>query len=343
MHSSIWTLLAFASQAVQAAPTPVVRSASLPLPAHTIWQLHDNPPTSWLENIAVRQNGDLLVTMLSPNASIFHIQEPLSGSPQSSIISVPNATGLLGIAETTPDVFAVTGGIFNGVAVPVAGSMAVWEVDFTGSEPTVRVAAQLANAGIVNGLAFIPGSSPPAVLVADSALSLVWRVDLTTGEYEVAAEVPEMKGSANASTPLGVNGLKTRDGDLYFSNTNLASIFRLPLDERGVVPQDAQAVRVAKLDATFMDDFLIDEEGKIWAATNQGNTVVVAEKDTGSVVVAGTATTLTVAGDTSLALGRTEDAKNIVYVATGGTVTTPVNGTVSEPGKVVAIDRTNFI
>ncbi|KAI1351855.1 hypothetical protein F5Y01DRAFT_281342 [Xylaria sp. FL0043] len=342
MYPSIWALLAFASTTTLATPTPAVHATKLPLPAHTIFQLSDNPPTSWFENIAARQNGDLLVTMLSPNASVYSIQQPLSGSPKSSIINIENATGLLGITETAPDVFAVVGGLFGDLAVPVPGSMSVWEVDVTGSEPKTRLIANVPEAGIFNGAATVSSCSSSAVLVADNALNLVWRIDLKTGEYETAAEVPEMKGVANASVPLGVNGLKIRGEYLYFSNSNLASIFRLPIDERGVAAQEAKAELVAKLDVPFMDDFLIDEEGKYWGATNSGNTVVVAKEGTGSVVVAGKATELTVAGVTALALGRTEKDKNIVYAVTGATITSPVNGTVSESAKVVAIDRAGF-
>ncbi|KAI1422123.1 hypothetical protein F5Y12DRAFT_717751 [Xylaria sp. FL1777] len=343
MYPSKLAFLAFACKAILAFPTPATDTASLPLPARTIFQLDDSPPKSWFENIALRRNGDLLVTMLSPNASIYSIQEPLSGSPKASIINIANATGLLGITETAPDVFAVAGGLFGtGIAVPVPGSMGIWEVDFRGPEPTTRLVTKIAEAGILNGVASVPSCPSSAILVADNELSLIWRVDLKTGEYETAAEVPEMKGLSNATVPLGVNGVKTRGEYLYFSNSNLASIFRLPIDKRGVAAKDAKAERVAKLDTGFVDDFVIDEEGKYWGATNSGNTVVVAKRGSGSIVVAGKSTELTVAGDTALGLGRTEADKNIVYVVTGGTVTSPVNGTVSESAKVVAIDRTGF-
>ncbi|RWA03916.1 hypothetical protein EKO27_g11188 [Xylaria grammica] len=379
MHFPTLTLLAFACKTALAVPTPS-RAAELPLPARTIFQLNETVPDTWFENIALRQNGDLLVTMLQPSASIYSIQQPLSGSPKASIINIDNANGLLGIVETAPDVFAVVAGIFSAPAVrkylvplttsrdlfrekralaqreyhlellllilhvlAVNGTMAVWEVDLRGPEPTTRLITKMPEAGILNGVALVPGCSPPAILVADTAISRVWRVDITTGEYETAAEIPEMLPAPNATLPLGVNGVKTRGEYLYFSNSNLASIFRLPIDKRGVAARDAEAELVAKVDADIIDDFLIDEEGKYWVATNFQNTVVVAETGSSGVVVAGATTQLTVAGDTALALGRgTKEDKNIVYAVTGGTLNRPVNGTVSEPAKVVAIDRTGF-
>jgi hypothetical protein len=49
---------------------------SLPLPARTVAQL-DAVPT-WLENIAVRPNGDLLVTQLAPLPVLLTVKSPTS-------------------------------------------------------------------------------------------------------------------------------------------------------------------------------------------------------------------------------------------------------------------------
>lgn len=117
MHASVLTLLAIASKLAFALPAPVEQTAALPLPARTVFQLDGTLPATWFENIAVRRNGDLLVTMLAPNASIYSIPQPLSGSSQASIINFEDANGLVGIAELVPDVFIVAGGQFNGLAV----------------------------------------------------------------------------------------------------------------------------------------------------------------------------------------------------------------------------------
>jgi len=326
------------------------RAASLPLPAQTIFQLDGSVvPDSWFENLAIRQNGDLLVTMSQPYASIYAIHEPLSGSPTASIINIDNANGTIGIFETSPDVFAVAAGLYSSLAVPVPGTLALWEVDLRGSEPATRLIVNMPDAGGLNGVTGIKGNEPSTtILVADYGLALVWRVDVKTGEYEVAAKVPEMEPLPNATIPLGVNGLKTsRDGGyLYFSNSNLASIFRLAIDERGIARKGARAELVARFEADDIDDFAIDDEtGDFWACTNFQDTVAVARfgSTTPGVVVAGSPADLTVAGDTALALGgRTESDKDIVYVVTGGALARPVNGTVTEPAKVVAINRRGF-
>ncbi|KAK5632487.1 hypothetical protein RRF57_008201 [Xylaria bambusicola] len=342
MYASILTLVALATKAASALPAPTEQTAGVPLPAHTIFQLDGTLPNSWFENLAVRRNGDLLVTMLMPNASIYSISEPLSGSPKASITNIDGANGLLGIAEISPDVFIVAGGQLGSNGEPVLGSMGLWEVDFRKEEPTTRLVAKIPEAGIFNGLTTISSCSS-AVLVADTGISRVWRVDTMTGEYETAAEVPEMLPLANITTALGVNGVKVRGGYLYFDNTDRASIFRLPIDKRGMAVKGAETELLTKLThGNMIDDFLIDEEGRFWVATNSGNTVEVADGDSPSVVVVGSPSELTVAGDTALALGRTKADKNIVYVVTSGALAHPVNGTLTEPAKVVAIDRTGF-
>ncbi|KAI0395712.1 hypothetical protein F5Y17DRAFT_465616 [Xylariaceae sp. FL0594] len=325
----------------------------LPLPARTVFQLDDSIPGSWFENIAIRHNGDLLVTMLNPSASIYHIKDPLSSSTSvsASVISLDPAlaNGTLGIYETRPDVFVVAAALYSAFVVPVPGSFALWEIDLVSG--TTRLIAKMPEAVSLNGVTGIRGSS--VVLVADYGLGLVWRVDVQTGAYEVAAKVPEMDPLPGAKLQLGVNGLKTRRArsgyyyDLYFSNSNRASIYRLAIDASGFQRPGARAELVARFEADNIDDFDIDDAtGDFWACTNFQNTVVVAKARSAAAVgavVVGSPTELTVAGDTALALGgETKWDRDIVYVVTGGAQGRPVNGTVTEPAKVVAVDRRGF-
>lgn len=112
--------------------------------------------------------------------------------------------------------------------------MAVWEINLKGLKPTTRLVTKIPEAAILNGITTVSDCSSSYVLIADSGLSRVWRVDVKTGQYETAAEVPEMQFIANATLKIGVNGVKTHDGQLYFSNSNYASIYRLPIDKNGV-------------------------------------------------------------------------------------------------------------
>lgn len=86
-------------------------NVNLPLPARTVAQL-DTVPT-WLENIAIRANGDLLVTQLAPAPVLYTVKNPSSKHAVLEPIyqwHEPNVTILLGIIETFPDTFAIIAG-----------------------------------------------------------------------------------------------------------------------------------------------------------------------------------------------------------------------------------------
>lgn len=75
-----------------------------PLAVRNITQF---PNPTFVENIAIRSNGQALVTLLS-TPELFLV-DPDHGDPQ-LIHQFPCATGLLGIAEIEDDVFAVVAG-----------------------------------------------------------------------------------------------------------------------------------------------------------------------------------------------------------------------------------------
>src|SRR2546429_191408 len=70
-----------------------------------VWQF---PNSTWIENLAVRPNGNLLVTIL--NTPELYQVDPLDPREPALIHKFPRALGLLGIAEVDHDVFAVIAG-----------------------------------------------------------------------------------------------------------------------------------------------------------------------------------------------------------------------------------------
>ncbi|KAK8140452.1 hypothetical protein PG984_000518 [Apiospora sp. TS-2023a] len=321
-----------------AATTPTGRGGSLPLPHRDVYQFSD--PTTWIENIAVRPNGDLLVTILLPAAQLYLIQRPYSDEPSVSLVHdfSGQVQGLLGIAETRPDTFLLTGSRTNLTAQPNAS--AVFEVDFnnaahsiTASIPSTRPVANLTEAMVLNGAAALPdcGRGHDILLVADSLLGQVFRVDAATGHYDVAIKVPEMQGNPPAVS-TGINGVKVHQGYLYFSNSVTLSIYRIKLTTDGSAANGAQVETVATVRGeVFLDDFAFGADGTIWAASNKGNTTYAISPDGKKVVpVLGGAGSDVVKGDTAAAFGRTERDRHVLYITT------------SMPGKVVAVDTSGY-
>ncbi|KAF7539690.1 hypothetical protein G7054_g1975 [Neopestalotiopsis clavispora] len=273
---------------------------------------------SWAENIAVRPNGNLLVTLLSPLPQLWQIAEPWTDEPVATLVHTFPAdqqlNGLVGIAETAPDVFVAAG-----INMTTPSLSSAWEVTFEtsddGSESVVT-----------------------PVLIADSIAGVVFRVDTQTGNVTTAAKVPEMAplGNITSDKNIGINGIKIRDGYLYFDNSYAATLYRVKIDGTGFVAADAVVETVAVIsEESFLDDFVFDSRGDVYIASNHGSTVRKVDVTTSnSVVVAGAAGQQTVLGDTAAAFGRTDQDRDVLYVTTSGfNVKTPI-----EPGKVVAIN-----
>ncbi|KAK8042038.1 quinoprotein amine dehydrogenase beta chain-like protein [Apiospora rasikravindrae] len=313
-------------------PTAQASASSLPLPYREVYQFSNS--STYIENIAVRQNGDLLATLLSPAAHLYLIQDPHSDSPSASLVHSVDGEGegLLGIAETKPDTFLVVESSLAGLP----NASAVFEVNFNNNNaqatPSTRLVANLTEALVLNGAAALPGCDHDVVLVADSFLGQVFRVDTRTGHYDVPIKVPEMKGNPNSNTSVGVNGVKVRNGYLYFSNSFTVSIYRLKITQDGSPAEGATVETVATVQGeTFLDDFAIGADGTIWAASNRGNTTYAISPDGKTVVpVLGSANSMVVKGDTAAAFGRTELDRHVLYVTT------------SRPGKVVAVDTSKY-
>jgi hypothetical protein len=326
---------------------------TLPLPARTVAQLSTLP--TWLENIAARPNGDLLVTQLSPSPILHTIKNPSSGNATLESIyqfHADNVTDLLGITETTPDTYIIIAGNATANATGYAGTFSVWQADFATANmyiPTVRKLANIPQAKLLNGAISLP-SDPSIVIIADSQYGLLFRFDTKTGVSEIIADRPELKAypqQHNATVGFGVNGVKIRGKWLYFSNSDLVSIYRIPITSTGYIPHKSEAAveLYASLTAVadFVDDFTFKADGTLWAVSNYGNTLIAVSAGGKKVqVVAGGKGLLTLAGGTAAAFGRTKEDREVVYVSTAGGLGRPVNGSVVEAGKVAGIDTRGY-
>ncbi len=329
------------SRLVVALAPMAAATSVLPLPNRLVWQF---PQDTWIENIAIRPNGNLLLTSLAPQASLYEVSDPAGASPSvAQLFSIGGVGSLLGIAETSHDVFAVVGGNFSLTAGGIKGTFGLWSVDFNGNNtgkrrsPAPKLITALPDATLLNGATTLP-QRRSTVLIADSTLGRVWRVDTATGTVDVAVQVREMSsGSAN---PVGINGLHVRDGHLWWTNYAQVSLFRIRITDDGLPAPGAQAEKMAQLPSSFADDFIFGpaDHDVAWVATDGNNTVLAVKADGDTAVVAGTQNSATVAYATACAFGRTRRDDRILYVSTGaGGVGEAVVG-----GKVQAIDTSGF-
>ncbi|KAH8592544.1 hypothetical protein B0O99DRAFT_630027 [Bisporella sp. PMI_857] len=305
---------------------PDSNSTALPLLTHLV---HQFPIGSWVENVAVRSSGELLLTMLT-TPELYSLSPSKPSSPE-LVHTFADYTGLLGIAETSPDVFAMVVG--NLTSLPYV--MDIWKVDFNGAKIEVSKVTTVLKAGLLNGATALPHSE--VVLIADSFRGLVWKVNVNTGETSIAIELPEMLAPANSTNPTAINGLKIHDGYLYWTNYAGLSFYRTQINLNGSLADGAKVEFIANLGAQ-VDDLAIDKSGTSWVTTHPGNTVVAVGRSGETATVAGSLESLDVAAGTSCAFGRTPHDEHVLYVATAGAT---INGT-TEGGKVVALNTRGF-
>ncbi|KAI5456312.1 hypothetical protein BGZ63DRAFT_366961 [Mariannaea sp. PMI_226] len=315
---------------------------SVTLPNHEVTQF---PVGTWIENIAVRANGNLLLTSLTPNASLYEVLDPACAASRHPKVTrrftIASITSLLGIAETGDDVFALAGGNFTTTTGGVKGTWGLWAVDFTakGHNSKPKLITPIPDAVLLNGATSVP-QRRKIVLIADSALGLVWRVDTVTRKYDIAIRVPEMKPGSSSPTSIGINGLHIHKGYLYWTNLSTTTFYKIRFTKEGYPARGAKVETVVKLSASRLDDFIFGpgKSNTAWVATNSDNRVFAVEPNGDNIVVAGGgggSDSNEVPGATACKFGRTRRDAKVLYVTTSGGST--------QGGKVQGIDTTGFL
>ncbi|KAK1751260.1 hypothetical protein QBC47DRAFT_434133 [Echria macrotheca] len=320
---------------------------------------------TWIENLAVRPNGDLLLTTVLPDGTLFLVQNPSSPQPRVLPIFTFPTNATHGITEFSPDTFLVIASNISQSDNPangVLGTNQVWAVSLhdTSNPPAVTARVKkitdLPDAPRLNGAAAVPNSS--VVLLGDSQLGAVFRLDTATGKYTKAFQLPEMApvpGSNSSDDALGINGMKVPgDGFLYFSNAASRTMYRTAITGDGFPASGSGSnnpvEKIAQITSVpWLDDFDVRaSDGSIFLTGSTGNVLLFIQR-TGSgyaapVVAAGALDQLALATCTAAVFGRSSGGRStaMLFVTTGGGLGGPVNGTVIEPAKVVAVDTSGL-
>lgn len=244
-----------------------------------------------IENIAVRSNGAILATNM--NSATLYTIDP-AAKTSTTALSVTGASGLSGIGEYAPDLFAVIGG------------KGIYKLDFTVSPPKSSLLKTISTATNLNGLAVLDNNT---LLIADAGKGNVYKFTISTGDYAVVLEDKTMAPSGGI--PFGIDGIKYRDGVVWYTNIFTNSFYKVPVD---VATAKATGPVVALWTNLMGDDLCFGPNGKIYVATNGKNSLV--EVDPAAAKPAAQSVG-SVTGSTSCAFGRTEKDKNVAYVGAG--------------------------
>ena len=294
---------------------------ALPLTVNTVWQFAF---PSWCENLAIRSNGQILVSRLD-TPELYQVDP--KGKIPPILIATWNASfymGALGISETTPDVFAINlAAPVNGDFVKTSGIPAIYKVDMNTFEATttgavkknatVSLITELPIADFINGMTTLNSEN---ILSGDVYLGRVYKVNTLTGAYSIAIDDPLMKFPPDAATNLGVNGLKIKGSYLYWTNTAVGSLNRILISPAGAPLGNSSVVTT---NVARADDFVFKNDGTAFIAQNQEDELsALLPNSSDAFVVAGSNISTTLAGVTAGKFGRLPTDRHRLYLTTSG-------------------------
>ncbi|TVY45274.1 hypothetical protein LSUB1_G000464 [Lachnellula subtilissima] len=323
-----WCMLAIAT--TQTA-TPANRRQASGSGSSSVTQLYEFPNDTPIENIHLRGNGNLLLTSTGTN-TVFSL-DPSAPVPSPNVLATLNGTtGLTGIAAIALDTYAVSGGAASPYKF-ANNSMSVAVISAPGgcNVGTVLYSIPVPNTQMLNGMAALPGT-PHVVLSSDSIGARIFRIDTLTRTVDVAFADPLLGPGEGAIVTLGANGLKIRDGYLYFANSGQGFFARVAIDGQGNKVGDIETLATLE-DVGFSnayDDFAFDGSGNAYVALHSFSVVKITPEGEQTVFAGGGNSTF-IKEPTSVALAG--DGKAI-FVSTGGAT---VDGTVYG-GQVIKVD-----
>jgi hypothetical protein len=282
------------------------------------------PPHFFLENLAVRADGSILVTVLN-RKQLWYVPAP-SGGPPVTPVPVHTFDGFaMGIVETEPDIFYVS---TVDQATLERFDMRGW-VPGAPVKPT-RVLIFDQPAGL-NGACLL---GPRVILLADSLAGVIWRVDLAGDGLTATASVwlrhhtmapdPDNGFTSPLGPQPGINGIRfaARTNVVYYTSTGQKLFMRVAVDPATHTPVGQPEVVAADITA---DDFCLDENvGAAYLTTHTDNTIVRVPIDAGAegattCVVAGAPYNEQLVGPSSAAWARGQaDYGRVAYVTTDG-------------------------
>ncbi|KAK2685481.1 hypothetical protein QWA68_015738 [Fusarium oxysporum] len=272
MRSSIFVSIALLSSTSVATLTERSRNAALSVFA-TI------PDTLNLENLALRHNGDIVVT--SSGSGTLHLVDS-TGSRFAAIADIPDASGLLGIAKLEKDVFYVAGANVTGSTPIAIGTNAVWKVDLRGvkikkdntlSKPAkVSLVTEIPSAGLLNGMTRLSPEDNSRLLLSDSALGQILLLNVNTKEYETIIDDETTAGRPERL--VAANGLRTYGQELFYVNQVRNIFAKVPISVSTGHPTGPSQI-IVNGTVPFVDDFTLSLDGKrAWIALNSQNVIV---------------------------------------------------------------------
>ncbi|KAL9122897.1 MAG: hypothetical protein Q9187_000548 [Circinaria calcarea] len=297
--------------------------------------IYEFPKDTWVENLAVRPSGEVLVTLLT-SPDVYQV-DPAGASAAIQVYRFPGHLGCLGIVEGAPDVFYVIAGNYSTQTFQsTPGSYDVFQIqmiNFSATQkPVVNHIASFGNSQFFNGITLLDSSN---LLIADSQAGAVWKLSISSGAKQIVIQDPTMAPNS-AVAPIGINGLRVFNGNLYFTNSNQAIFVRIPLKADGTAAGPA----VTLATSVPGDDFTSDPFGSFYVAQQNNKLVTLRSPTPGSAqVLAGDgSSTSDLLGPTSAQFGRRQSDQQSLYVTSTGGIEAYITRNFTQGGRVSRVN-----
>ena len=328
--------------------TAASASPRVATPGARLTTVAEFPVGTFLEDLVVREDGSMLITDLHKK-QLWYLPAPTPGALAEPRLVYTFDAPPFDIQEGERDVFYVDAANYL-----TSHDSFLYRVDLRGWQPGMP--APVSNilkfpfpVTSANGSSFL---APDVLLVADSMLGLIWRVDLSDGGTKASASVwlrdPTM--SPNPITYFGqhkvqpgVNGLEyaTKTHYLYYTASATRMFMRVRVDPETLRPVGSPE-RVAS--GYQWDDFDIDENaGVAYITTHRDNSIERVPLDPSggqsAETVAGRPFNPLLAGPSDFAWGpNASDYGSVAYMTSDGGYTAPPADGIVRTAKVLRVD-----
>jgi hypothetical protein len=264
-----------------------------------VTQFHEFQNGTWIESIAIRANGQIIVSLF--DRPELYLMDPATPDAKPELVHrFANATRLTGITEYAPDKFAV----LVGSRKNEKDSVSVWTVDLSSINGLkVKVGAgEVPGVDLLNGLTAL---NRETLLASDSFGGSVYRIDLKTGAAASVLNDPTM-------IP-GVNGVHYAAPYLYYTNMIQGLFARILIDAKSGEasgPAEVIATKIVGVNGFALAGWT-DHEA--YLLNYEENTILKVDAEANVVTFA-----TGVIGPTAAFFGRTELDGRILYVVTSG-------------------------
>ncbi|KAK6842023.1 hypothetical protein PG990_005989 [Apiospora arundinis] len=224
------------------------------------------PSEAWVEGLAVRPNGRILLTRLD-KPEVYDFQPEDKDTAPELLCTFPGSNGIVNICplKGCHDEYAVMSANIN-VAKSQFTDFVLWRIAFKPGSDTAPEPIKMATVPDAGCVLSLTAATERILLLADSAKHCIWQLDIETGESSVLISDETMKIKASGDF-FGLNRMRVASGYIVFTNTSAGTICKVPFGPDGDWLRTTGPVEMAAQDVVDCDGWaMADTNGTFYLA-----------------------------------------------------------------------------